>query len=406
MDNYPSHSEARSACATTTLSSSPTASREHGALDAAARGIAHDFGNILTVLLAKARKALDLLDLDSSARPLVEDVVEVGEFATTLARQLITLTSDAEACVEVFDLDRVLREMSGLLDGSIPGHARLVYQRSTTPLAIRGEKIRVQQLILNLVKNAAQAIATTGRICVSCSSVELAPDKIETSEGVLPGGRYAVLTVADDGVGIDELTRARIFEDSFTTKPDGRGLGLGVVRDVVRAHRGGILVDSEPGRGTIVTVLLPALGHASTLRPPPPSPLPSPLRPRQTLLVVDDDELIRAFTAQALRMDGYEVISARHGAEALSLLRARGGEIACVILDVRMPGLDGRGFVERLRGMDLDVAVVLFTAELAAGVAASFGRGEVAGHIQKPSGSKEIRAAVRAVMAERGHRSL
>ncbi len=227
-----------------------------------AGGIADDFNNLLVGIIGNASLLEEILPQDRLAREMLDGIQRAGERAAVLTRQMLAYSGRGQFLVEPLDLSAEVEQIAALLRASVPRDVQLRFSLAAALPRIQGDSSQLQQLILNLVLNAAEAADPEGHGWVE---VATSAETLDENNGVplvlsedLPPGEYVVLRVADNGVGMDEVTRARIFEPFFTTKFTGRGLGLAAVLGIVRGHCGGVTVDSAPGRGTTFRVYLPA----------------------------------------------------------------------------------------------------------------------------------------------------
>ena len=316
-----------------------------------AAGVAHDFNNLLTAISANVGMAHASLASDHADREHLDDALEAVKRATGLTRQLLTFTRRQAADPRPVDVDELVRGMARML-------GRLLGEDVHLDLALAGGLPRVQadpgqleQVVLNLVLNARDAVGPGGRIALSTG--------LERGDGT--GGRVR-LTVRDDGAGMDAPTLSRIFEPFFTPKPSGRGTGLGLstVYGIVQAHGGSIVVHSEPGRGSRFEVSLPALPEGART-PVPAGAARAPVGAGETVLVVEDTDMVREAARAALRRAGYQVVAAASGPEALERLRAHGGAVHLLLTDVRMPGMNGPEVAEKVRLERPEVKVLFMT---------------------------------------------
>ena len=248
---------------------------------------------------------------------------------------------------------------------------------------------------MNLVINASEAIGEGGgTVTVSTGMHRVAPDEGQrwsvSGQGV-PAGDYVLLEVRDDGPGIDADTSARIFEPFFSTKFTGRGLGLAAVLGVVRGHRGALSVESSPGRGTVFRILFAPSTHVSGLETPAEA---RPSRRGLTLLLIDDEEVVRDMVAEVLGHEGMHVLCAADGARGVTLFAQRRAEIDVVLLDLSMPGLSGEETFRRLCEIDPGVCVILSSGYDHVEAMRRFGEGGPAGFIQKPYQPVELLAEI------------
>jgi two-component system, cell cycle sensor histidine kinase and response regulator CckA len=326
-----------------------------------AGGIAHDFNNLLVAMMGHADLALAELPATSPAADSVAEVLVAAGHAADLCRQMLAYAGQGRLTVEEVDLSGLVREMAHLLEVSVARRATLRTRLELDLPPVEGDATQLRQVVVNLLTNAAEAIGAEGGVIglrtgvVRCDRAELAATCLDDG---LPAGRYVFLEVADSGCGMDVETRRRVFEPFFTTKAAGRGLGLAAALGIVRGHRGAIRIDTAPGRGSTITVLLPALGRALAARPAAVKPGEG-WTARGTALLVDDEESVRAVGRQMLAGLGFEVLTAVDGQEAVELFRDRADGIACVVLDLSMPRLAGEAALTQMRAVRPDVPVLL-----------------------------------------------
>ncbi len=299
-----------------------------------AGGIAHDFNNLLTTILGNA--SLIQPDAPPEISDRVQSIVEAAEKAAALTRQLLAYAGKGRFTIADVDILSVINSSMGLLRVSVPTNVEFVLDIPPDVPAVKGDPSQIQQVVMNLVINAAEAIGPMrrGRVSLRAGVADVDSATPVASAFVMPRGKYVFLEVSDTGAGMDEETLSRIFDPFFTTKFTGRGLGLAAVEGILRSHGGGITVRSSPGQGSTFTVYLPpavALPAAPELKAGP--------RPT-TVLVVDDEPDVRDFIRSALGRLGYNTLLAANGREALDILAATGA-VDLVILDIVMPVLGG-----------------------------------------------------------------
>jgi PAS domain S-box-containing protein len=324
-----------------------------------AGGIAHDFNNLLTGILGHAELARMRIDPASPARPFLDQVDVVARRASELTRQLLAYSGGGVFQLEPVDLSALVGEMTELLGLSISKKAVIRHEQGRGLPHVEGDPAQLRQVVMNLMTNASEALGDApGEITVRLGVVELGARGARFGQDVLPGGRYVRLEIADTGCGMDEATMARIFDPFFTTKFAGRGLGMAAAQGIVRGHRGGIEVDSAPGRGTRIRILLPALAARAA------APVEVRRTPAQDLgggivLVVDDEQTIRDLAREVLAGAGFTVLLATDGEEALRVFSRRADEIRLVLLDLTMPRMDGRATLEALTRIESRARVIL-----------------------------------------------
>ena len=318
-----------------------------------AGGVAHDFNNLLTVIAGYAEALLG----DSATSPSMKDdlcqINKAAEQAATLTRQLLAFSRRQVLKPEVLDLNLIILDLEKMLRRLIGEDISLRVQLSKHPALIKADPGQVEQVILNLVVNARDAIESGGRIAIESSHVELSEPGQRARANVL-------LSVKDSGQGMDEETRARIFEPFFTTKERGRGTGLGLatVYGIVQQSGGTIAVNSVPGLGSTFKVYLPATREQPSEQPPPRVPSIVPAGMPISVLLVEDEEMVRAVARRILEQHGMRVIEAENPVKALDLFRGRPAEFDVVVSDVVMPGMSGPAMVELLLPLKPDLKVL------------------------------------------------
>jgi CheY-like chemotaxis protein len=368
-----------------------------------AGGVAHDFNNLLTVILGNTQLTLE--DLGAHAPPPLRKKIEririAAETAARLTGQMLTYAGKGTVELSPQDLSALVVEMRDLLQASQGGRGTLELRLADDLPPVQADPTQMQQVILNLVTNAFEALeSAAGSVRVSTHTLEADADSLADCFGVADPalGCYVTLEVCDTGAGVDPSDRARLFEPFFTTKFSGRGLGLPSVLGIVRAHGGAIQVDETPGGGTTFRILLPAAERGADPRAGNPGPMGTAGRER-TILVVDDEESVLDVAEAFLQRAGFEVITARGGQKGLEVLRARSDEIGAVLLDLAMPELNGEETFAAMRRIRPELPVVLvsgFSEEMAA---ERFPHEGLAGFLHKPYRPEVLAARVRAALA-------
>lgn len=326
-----------------------------------AGGIAHDFNNLLTAISGNAALAQMQAARDSALYKHVDTIIKSAGRAADLTRQLLAYAGKGQFAVGPLDLLTLIRENDMVLATVIPKRATLQVDLPDVLPTITADRGQVQQVLMNLVINAAEALGPSGgNVLVRAYPCWVGPDEYPGSyiggEAVAPGN-YVCLEVKDNGVGMTTETLSQIFDPFFTTKTYGRGLGLSAALGIIRTHHGGIQVCSQSGEGSIFRVLFPA-------NPPSPNPISdlpmlTPLASYAgTALVVDDEESIRYVIQQILEEFGFDVLSAPNGAEGLALFKAHQSAIKFILLDVKMPVMDGEEAYQHIRALDSQVAII------------------------------------------------
>jgi PAS domain S-box-containing protein len=364
-----------------------------------AGGIAHDFNNLLTAILGSASLIQEELPVDSPIRGFADNVIHASERAGQLTRQMLAYSGRGRFIVEPIDLVVQIREITALLETSITSQVELILDLNTDGVLIDADSGQIQQLVMNLVINGAEAIGPAGgRVIVSTRLQELdapmIPDNL-AGDPIQPG-TFLLLEVHDTGAGMDEATLARIFDPFFTTKFTGRGLGLAAVLGIVRGHRGAIKVYSHPGKGTTFKVFFPvATGQVMPKAPV----LISDFRGTATVLVVDDEAVVQKLARSTLERYGYRVLIASNGKEALDVIAAKEGSIDLVLLDMTMPVMGGEETLANIKSLSTRVKVIASSGYNEIEALRRFGSG-VDGFLQKPYRSAQLMDKVKSTLLE------
>ncbi|MFZ4659887.1 MAG: PAS domain-containing protein [Caldilineaceae bacterium] len=307
-----------------------------------AGGIAHDFNNVLTVIISYSDLVLKRNDLEARTRLRVEEIKKAGERAALLTQQLLTFSRKQVMTTVVLDLNLVVTEMDQMLRRLIGEDIDLHRTLALESCWVKADPVQVEQVIMNLVINARDAMPIGGKIAIETSLVRR-PNNASPLHQRTPGQAYVCLSVADSGVGMDVETQARIFEPFFTTKEAGKGTGLGLsmVFGIIQQHNGWIEVDSKIGYGTTFHIYLPCAQPTLQNHRVQPFVPDAVLAGEETILLVEDEEQIRVLAGIALQEAGYSTLIAANGQEALALARQHKGPIHLLLTDVIMPGMNG-----------------------------------------------------------------
>ncbi len=328
-----------------------------------AAGIAHDFNNLLVAVQGNADLALEELPPGAPARELLEEIAEASEHAAGLTEQLLAYAGKSEPLVRGLDLCELVGESAQLLRTVVRRTTALRIETETDSAWIRADATQIRQVLLNLTANADEALAGgSGAVTIRTGTLpaEASPRAECFPAGAPAEGDCAFLEVADDGTGMAPETVARIFDPFFTTKFQGRGLGLAAVVGIVRGHGGAVAVESVPGEGTTFRVLLPRVGG----RPEPEAGAVGGGGRRRgfgTLLVVDDEAAVLKVARRMLETLGYHVLTAPSGPAALDVFAKRGDEIAGVLVDFAMPGMNGEETIRALRERRRDLPAAIMS---------------------------------------------
>ncbi len=325
-----------------------------------AGGIAHDFNNLLWAISGNAELARDHLPAGNPAHENLARIETAAFRAADLARQMLAYSGRAPFLIQPVDLGEVLSEMAEMARAAMPRRVRIDFHVSSGVPGVRGDAGHIQQALSSLLTNAAEALGL-GEGHVQVHVFPVRADGALLSR-LVPGsalveGPAACVEIQDDGPGIDPEMLGKVFDPFFTTKATGRGLGLSATLGIMRAHNGGITLESGLGQGTRIQLYFPATEE----------PLATPMAASQdcsrqaggTVLVAEDEELLRDLTVEALEPAGFQVITAEDGQAALELFEARGAEISLVVLDLNMPRMGGLEAFRRIRSLDPTVKVII-----------------------------------------------
>ena len=313
-----------------------------------AGGVAHDFNNLLTVINGYSDLLLDALPAGDPTRDLLDEIRKAGERSAGLTRQLLAFSRKAVVAPRILDLNALVLDMEQMLRRLIGEDVALAVKPQIRLGTVRADAGHLEQVLMNLVVNARDAMPRGGRLTVETRNADLDEAYARTHAGVRPG-RYVLLAVSDTGHGIPADILPHLFEPFFTTKGPGQGTGLGLatVHGIVQQAGGHVGVYSEVGVGTTFKVYLPRLADAAG-NPAPMSALRPPSRGTETILLVEDEGGVRALTRHVLQAAGYTVLEAADGAEAVRLAAAHRGRVHLLVTDVVMPGVGGRELAGRL----------------------------------------------------------
>ncbi|HEY2013325.1 MAG TPA: PAS domain S-box protein [Bryobacteraceae bacterium] len=350
-----------------------------------AGGLAHDFNNLLTGIMGNASLALH----EPGAEPassMMHEILRASERAALLVGQMLAYAGKGKYVVERLDLSAQVADIVPLIQSSVPRLVQLDLRLDRNLPAAEADRSQIQQIVMNLAINAVEAVGERTGIV----TIKTYPRETDNEQQV-------VLEVNDTGCGMDEATKARIFEPFFTTKFTGRGLGLAAVLGIIQAHHGSISVESTPGQGTTFTVVLPAAATPASVATP---EMQSDVRGYGSVLVVDDEELVRNLARFTLERYGYTVELACDGRSAVEAFSSHPGDFAAVLLDLTMPVMNGEETLRRMRAIRPAVPVVLSSGFSEVEAAERFRDSGVSGFLQKPytptALARKVKQAVKA----------
>lgn len=324
------------------------------ALGRLAGGIAHDLNNLLTVILGNASFARDAVSEGATVVHELAQIDAAGERAAMLTRQVLAFARRQVLSTGPVDLNALVAGMLPLLIRLVGEHIRVNFEPDSAAGSIRADASQLEQVLMNLFANARDALSDGGEIRIRTQQLMLDEGAVRTHADVAPG-RFIAVTVEDNGQGMPPETVERAFDPFFTTKQlgHGTGLGLSIVHGIIRQHGGFIELDSEPGRGTVVRIFLPQSDER-------PAPAASQLREvnaegTETVLLAEDNDLVREVAVRILRRAGYEVLEAHDGAEAVAMYEEAPERVALVILDLLMPRLGGMAALRKMQARHAEI---------------------------------------------------
>jgi PAS domain S-box-containing protein len=365
-----------------------------------AGGIAHDFNNLLVGILGNADLALSELSQHSPASSYLHDVIKAAQRASDLSRQMLAYSGKGRFIVEPVNLNDIIQEMAHLLEVSISKNAVLRFNLAEPLPWVEADATQIRQVVMNLITNASDALENdVGTISISTAGVHCTPADFDGSYSgeQLEAGDYVVLEVMDTGHGMDPDTIERVFEPFFTTKFTGRGLGLSAVLGIVRGHGGALQVKSTLGDGSLFAVFLPARS-APPVRAPQSGDRFMSIAAGGTVLLVDDDAVVRDVTLRMLERAGFAVVTAADGEEAVARFTECADTLSCVFLDLTMPKMDGEKTFKALKAIRDDVPVVLVSGYSDRELSDRYSSRGFAGFLQKPFRKDDLYEMIRSIL--------
>ena len=361
------------------------------ALGVLAGGVAHDFNNVLTTILANAELAHELTPDGEKLKPLLADIIAASTRAGDFCTQMLAYAGRGTLRTKRVELGSLLPQLNSLVSAALSKKTTLIYNLNKDPIYVEGDENQLLQVVMNLITNAAESMGNSeGKIELSTVTRQFDADTLRSLSGgeSYAAGEYVQLTVSDNGCGMPPAVTDRIFDPFYTTKFTGRGLGLAAVKGIVIRHGGLIFLTSEPGIGTTFTVLMPTaiapIRSASSARR---------LTPRMTgsrLLVVDDELAIRSILQRRLEKEGFEFLEASDGLEAIEAFKEHKDSIDCVLLDLSMPKLGGEEVCRELLALRPDLPIIIMSGHAAEDVLARLEGASISGTLQKPFCSQDL----------------
>lgn len=379
---------------------------QHGqklkSLGTLAGGIAHDFNNLLTVILGQVSLASLELEPNHPVQNHLDKALKAIDRTTKLTEQMLAYSGQGHFLLKVVDLNAIIKESLELLQTVVPKRINLELKLASKKLLIKADGNQIQQVLINLVINAGEAIGDRmGTVTVRTGSQMIACQDLFYSSYTgtpLEAGRYVYLEVQDDGVGMDREPMSKLFDPFFSTKFTGRGLGLAVVLGIVRGHKGGVTVSSRVGHGSTFRLVFPVSDLDLELQ-----------EPREDvgwtgngaglILIIDDEDAVREVAHDILQARGFRVITAENGLDGIAKYSEHAAEIDLILLDYSMPGLNGEETLNRLREINPEVKALLLSGYTEQEVINRFTGQKLAGFLQKPYSLKKLVELVKHNMA-------
>ncbi len=377
-----------------------------------AGGIAHDFNNLLMAILGNLELAQENVSPVSAARHDIEEAMHAARRAADLTRQMLAYSGKGTFLIKSLDLNELVAENAHMLQAAIPRNVTFDLRLHEALPPIKADPGQIQQIIMNLITNAAEAIGqASGLVTLStgveeCDAAYLAASRLDDKPHP---GTYVWVEVSDTGCGMDPDVLHRLFDPFFSTKFTGRGLGLAATLGIVRGHRGAIIVQSRVNEGTTFRVLFPAaaapaITEADAFVEPPPRPVAPRAKQTGMILVVEDDPAIRKLCISAVERAGFTSLAAADGRDAIPLFRNHRAQIAGVLLDLTMPGMDGVTTLKELRVIDPGIKVILCSGYSEQEAVRRFAGQTLTGFVQKPFELNSLRDLVAQSFADgNGH---
>jgi two-component system cell cycle sensor histidine kinase/response regulator CckA len=382
-------------------------SQKMQAIGQLAGGVAHDFNNLLTAMIGFCDLLLQRHKPGDQSFNDIMQIKQNGNRAANLVRQLLAFSRQQTLQPVVLNLVDVLSELSNLLRRLIGAQIKLETNYSRDTGLVKVDQGQLEQVIINLVVNARDAMPQGGTVSVKAYGLQQEKPML-CGQDLMPPGNYSIIRVTDTGTGIPKEIMQRIFEPFFSTKEigSGTGLGLSTVYGIVRQTGGFINVESEVGKGSTFTIYFPT--HAQNENAPPPTPVddmredkPGPdLTGVGTILLVEDEDAVRVFSSRALRNKGYNVLEARSGEEALEILEKEGAKVDLTVTDVVMPQMDGPTLYKHIRERWPTLKVVFVSGYTEDRLREQFTSGEVIYFLPKPFTLKQLASKVKEVLGE------
>ena len=371
------------------------------ALGTLASGIAHDFNNLLAAIMGYSELVQEELDRDSPIRQDIAQITKAASRAQQLVRQILTFSRRSQADRRAISLNRVIQETAAILERTLPKMVSIHLELDDKLRLVSADPQQMEQVLINLASNAADAMEGRGTLHVATSNVKVQGQYCDICGQEL-AGPYVALSMRDSGSGMDPETKAKIFDPFFTTKEVGRGTGLGLstVYGILTSHEGHLVCHTQKGAGTEFMIYLPLAEPGSSVQRATGVDPAVNLRGQETVLVVDDEETIRYIAGKILSRNGYKVMWASSGEEALQTYGDHSGRIDCVLLDLGMPGMGGKGCLPQIIKLDPLAKVLIASGYIQYELTDELQSLGAAGMVAKPYRKVELLRKLRQLLDE------
>lgn len=366
-----------------------------------AGGIAHDFNNLLTGILGQASLAKQKLARSLPAMDNIDKAILSAERAADLTRQLLAYAGKGKFQITQLDLNGLIRDTTSLMQVALPSQAALHLELDEQIPLIEADRGQLQQIVMNLFINGVEALGEKGgaiRITTHHQQITTVDTRQSYVIGAVTPGSYVVLQITDSGIGMEQSVLSRIFDPFFSTKPKGHGLGLSATLGIIRTHQGALQVQSQPGHGTTFTIFLPALPLQQTE----PAAMAEYVRPHQAerpfVLIIDDEETLREVAHDVLSEDRFHVVTAASGPEGIEQFRRLQKQVGVVLLDMKMPGMNGKQTYHLLRQIEPAVKVVFMSGYSETEVNTQLDNGHAVPFLAKPYTAESLVQHVRQIL--------
>jgi two-component system, cell cycle sensor histidine kinase and response regulator CckA len=364
-----------------------------------AGGVAHDFNNLLTIITSYSELALDGVPQASPLESKLREILQAARRAAELTRQLLAFSRKQPQSLRVVELNPIVAGIAKTLPRLIGEDIKFTFEPREGLGRVRVDPAQIEQVLMNLAANARDAMRQGGHLSIETADVELNDEYVQCRGVAIPTGRYALISISDDGDGISAEHLPHIFEPFYTTKLSGQGTGLGLatVYGIVKQNKGFIWAYSERGQGTVFKIYLPCVDSKNT-QPGNREKRESPLRGSETIMLVEDEAAVRQATVEFLTRQGYRVLEACDGQEALSVAQNYGSRIHLVVTDVVMPNMSGGQLATELRKQRPEAKLVFVSGYAGKTVMEHHVFDAEMNFLQKPYSLKDLSRKIRAAL--------